>query len=40
MMVNLNSKIDFDTCFIIAETFGIKVIKDKDQEVSMASILK
>lgn len=40
MMVNLNSKVDFDTCYIIAETFGIKVIKDKEQAVSMASILE
>ncbi|MDD2487018.1 MAG: translation initiation factor IF-2 [Candidatus Gracilibacteria bacterium] len=40
MMVNLNSKVDFDTCFIIAETFGIKVIKDKEQAVSMASLLE
>ncbi|EKE26697.1 MAG: hypothetical protein ACD_4C00189G0003 [uncultured bacterium (gcode 4)] len=40
MMVNLNSKVDYDTCFIISETFGIKIIRDTEQVVSMAWILE
>jgi len=28
VMVNINSKIDFDTAFIVAETFDIKLEKD------------
>lgn len=40
MMVNLNTRVDFDTCFIIAETFSIKVIKEVNWNVSIASVLE
>ncbi len=39
MMVNINTRVDFDTCFIIAETFNIKVIKEQNDNVSIASVL-
>ena len=29
MMLSLNSSIDFDTAMLIAEEFGVKVLKEK-----------
>lgn len=48
MMVNLNTKIDFDTCYILGESFGIKMKKEENKEIldvmdakwSLAEIMK
>ncbi len=39
MLVNLNTKIDFDTCFLIAEPFGVKVVRERNVDVSASSLL-
>lgn len=39
MMVNLNTKVDFETCFIISEIFNIKVIKEQKDDVSISSLM-
>ncbi len=40
MMVNLNTKVDFETCFIISEVFNINVFKEEQKDVSVASIIE
>jgi translation initiation factor IF-2 len=40
MMVNLNTKVDFETCFIISEVFNITVFKEEQKDVSIASIIE
>ena len=39
VMVNINSKIDFDTAFIVAETFDIKLEKDNSAWVSVKDLM-
>jgi translation initiation factor IF-2 len=39
MIVNINTKVDFDTFFIIAESFKISVIKEMQGDVSVTSIM-
>nr|MDD3720238.1 translation initiation factor IF-2 [Candidatus Gracilibacteria bacterium] len=39
MLVNINSKIDFESASIIAETFGIKLVRDKSAGISASDIL-
>lgn len=40
MMVNLNSKIDFETASIIAESFDIKLERDKSLWINVEDIMK
>lgn len=40
MMVNLNTRVDFDTCFIISEVFNIKAVKEQKDDVSIASLME
>ena len=40
MMVNINSKIDFETAAIIAETFEVKVEKDKSSWLSVKDVME
>lgn len=40
MMATVNTRVDFDTCFIIAETFNIHVIKDQKWDVSITSVME
>ena len=39
MMVTINTKIDFDTCFLIGEIFGIKIIKEISTKASVSSLM-
>ncbi len=39
MMATLNTRVDFDTCFIISEVFNIKVVKEQNDEVSITSVI-
>ena len=39
IIVNINSQIDFDTCFLIAEAFDIKVKKTHSTDSSIADLL-
>ncbi|MBP8016589.1 translation initiation factor IF-2 [Candidatus Gracilibacteria bacterium] len=39
MLVNLNTKVDFETCFIIAESFGVPVVKEEKESASIADIM-
>ena len=38
MLVNLNTKIDYDTCFLIGEAFGIVIRREESQDISAAQI--
>lgn len=40
MMVTINTKIDFDTCFLIGEIFGIKIIKEISTKASVSSLME
>lgn len=40
MMVTINTKIDFDTCFLIGEIFGITIKKEINTETSMSSLME
>lgn len=40
MMATLNTRVDFDTCFIIAETFNIHVIKEQTWDISITSVIE
>jgi len=40
MMATLNTRVDFDTCFIIAETFNIHVVRDQKWDVSISSVIE
>lgn len=39
MMVTINTKIDFDTCFLIGEVFGITIKKEINTETSISSLM-
>lgn len=39
VMVNLNSKIDFDTCFLVASALEVTVIKAKNSDVSLETLM-
>lgn len=39
MLVTLNAPIDYDTCYLIGETFGIKIIKEISENVSVADLM-
>lgn len=39
VLVNLNAPIDFDTCFLIGEAFGIKISKEISEDVSVADLM-
>ena len=40
LLVNLNTKIDFDTCFLLGETFAIKIVREQSKDVSIESMLE
>jgi len=40
MMATLNTRVDFDTCFIIAEVFNINVSKEQNSDVSITSVME
>ncbi|MDD2565953.1 MAG: translation initiation factor IF-2 [Candidatus Gracilibacteria bacterium] len=40
MMATLNTRVDFDTCYIIAEVFNIKVAKEQSGDVSITSVME
>jgi translation initiation factor IF-2 len=40
IIVNLNSQIDFDTCFLIAETFGITVKRALSNDSSLTDLME
>lgn len=39
VLVTLNAPIDFDTCFLIGEAFGIKMIKEISEDVSVTDLM-
>jgi translation initiation factor IF-2 len=39
MLVSLNTQIDYDTCYLIGETFGIKIFKEASEEVSVSDLM-
>lgn len=39
VLVTLNAPIDFDTCFVIGETFGITVTKEISEEASVTDLM-
>lgn len=40
MMATLNTRVDFDTCFIVSETFWITVIKEQKDDVSITTVME
>lgn len=40
MLVNINTKIDFETCYLIAEAFQVKVTRERNADVSASSLLE
>lgn len=40
VLVNLNASIDFDTSFLIGETFGIKIIREISEDVSVTDLME
>ncbi len=40
MIVHLNTRIDYDTCFLVAESFGITISREESHEVSALSLLE
>lgn len=40
MMVTINTKIDFDTCFLIGEIFGIHITKEVSTNASVSSLME
>lgn len=40
VLVNLNATIDFDTSYLIGETFGIKIIKEISENVSVTDLME
>jgi translation initiation factor IF-2 len=40
VLVNLNAPIDFDTCFLIGEAFGIKITKEISENASVADLME
>ncbi len=39
VLVNLNAPIDYDTCYLIGEAFGIKINKEISEEVSVTDLM-
>jgi translation initiation factor IF-2 len=39
MMANINTKIDFDTCFLVGETFQVKIVHEISNDVSVSDIM-
>lgn len=39
MMVTINTKIDFDTCFLIGEIFKIQIVKEISTDASVSSLM-
>jgi translation initiation factor IF-2 len=39
VLVNLNAPIDYDTCFLIGEGFGIKITKEISEDVSVSDLM-
>lgn len=39
VLVNLNAPIDYDTCFLIGEAFGIKISKEISENVSVSDLM-
>lgn len=39
MMATLNSKIDFDTCYIIGEAFQIKIVREVSDSASVSDVM-
>lgn len=40
VLVNLNASIDFDTSFLIGETFGIKIVREISEDVSVTDLME
>ncbi len=40
MLVNLNAPIDYDTCFLMGETFGIKIIRELSDKASIGDLME
>lgn len=39
VLVTLNAPIDFDTCFLIGEAFGITIVREQSDEVSVSDLM-
>ena len=39
VLVNLNAPIDYDTCFLIGEGFGITITREVSEDVSVADLM-
>ena len=39
VLVTLNAPIDFDTCFLVGEAFGINIIREISEEVSVSDLM-
>ncbi len=39
VLVNLNAPIDYDTCFLIGEAFGISIVKEISEDVSVSDLM-
>jgi translation initiation factor IF-2 len=39
VLVTLNAPIDYDTCFLIGESFGIKIVKEISEEASISDLM-
>ncbi len=39
VLVNLNAQIDYDTCFLIGETFDIKIVKEISEDVAVTDLM-
>lgn len=39
MLVSLNTPIDYETCYLIAETFGIHIIKEVSKNISIIDLM-
>ena len=40
VMTNINTKIDFDTCFLIGETFQVKMIRETSTDALVTDIIE
>jgi translation initiation factor IF-2 len=39
VLVTLNAPIDFDTCFLVGESFGIKIVREISEDVSVSDLM-
>jgi translation initiation factor IF-2 len=39
VLVNLNARIDYDTCYLIGESFGITISKELSENVSVSDLM-